>query len=245
MPLDVFVARTLKHVPWLHRPAKALYWRLFPTTEMLLDRVLGAPETLSFVQVGSNDAGYGDPLFDRVAAHDGWRGLLVEPVPSVHERLRRRYGELPDAAARFRFEQAAVTTEDGTRTFHHVDPAAADDPDLDLPVWWDQLSGFDRGHIVRMLPQVEPYVRAQPLPCVSFASLCAKHGIEGFDLLHIDTEGHDWSILRQVDLARHRPQVVVFEHKHLAAGEEAAALRHLRRHGYRCRRLRNDVVAWR
>ncbi|MBK7697246.1 MAG: FkbM family methyltransferase [Saprospiraceae bacterium] len=36
------------------------------------------------------------------------------------------------------------------------------------------------------------------------------------DLLHIDTEGYDWEILKQLRLAKYFPRPIIFEHKHLS-----------------------------
>jgi hypothetical protein len=70
------------------------------------------------------------------------------------------------------------------------------------------------------------------VPCLTFASLLAAHGLERVDLLLTDTEGHDWEILRSIDLAAHHPRVVVYEHYHLAVDDRADCRSHLRAHGY-------------
>ncbi len=54
------------------------------------------------------------------------------------------------------------------------------------------------------------------------------------DLLQIDTEGYDATILRMIDFSRCRPRLIKFEHKSLSAGERAGCDRsRLRAHGYR------------
>ena len=40
-------------------------------------------------------------------------------------------------------------------------------------------------------------------------------GLERLDLLVVDTEGHDWEILRHAPLERLRPRLIVYEHFHL------------------------------
>ena len=47
--------------------------------------------------------------------------------------------------------------------------------------------------------------------CLSVATLLARHSIVRLDLLVIDTEGWDWRILRQFDLARLQPKLLLYE----------------------------------
>jgi FkbM family methyltransferase len=56
-----------------------------------------------------------------------------------------------------------------------------------------------------------------------------------FHLLSIDVEGHDYEVLRSLDLARFRPRLVVIEMHDfdLAAPNDSAIYRHLIHEGYR------------
>jgi hypothetical protein len=49
---------------------------------------------------------------------------------------------------------------------------------------------------------------------VTLPGLLETHDIRWIDLLHIDTEGHDWKILRQLNLDKISPFVIMFENKH-------------------------------
>ena len=59
--------------------------------------------------------------------------------------------------------------------------------------------------------------------CDTFANVCADHGIEKFDVLHIDVEGYDYELLNDIDLTAFTPSIVLFEHKHLSEQDYAAA----------------------
>jgi hypothetical protein len=62
----------------------------------------------------------------------------------------------------------------------------------------------------------------------------------------IDTEGHDWEILRAFDFTRFHPALVMFEHQHLSANDKAAAYALLKTQGYECRETpEGDAMAWR
>jgi FkbM family methyltransferase len=133
----------------------------------------------------------------------GWTGVLVEPVPAVFARLRDTVGERPG----LRLVNAAVAERAGRVPFYS-DPAD------------DTLGSLD------------PAQLADPVVTEVDAVTWAELAVERADLLVIDTEGHDWEILRHAPLERLRPRLIVFEHYHLPAGDRDAARDHLRELGY-------------
>src|SRR5262249_52325477 len=70
------------------------------------------------------------------------------------------------------------------------------------------------------------------LPTLTFESLCRRHGVGQIDLLHIDAEGSDFDVVQSIDFAAHRPRLVIYEHYHLSADDQAACREHLRARGY-------------
>jgi len=182
-----------------------------------------------FVEIGANDGDQHDHLSPFIVER-GWRGVMVEPVPYVFERLRRNFG----AADGVRLEMAAIAARDGTSTLFHL--AEAPDPAAEgLPEWYDGIGSFSREALLAHAAQItgiEQMVVETQVPCMTFDSLCAKHGLAAVDLLALDTEGHDWEILKTVDLSQWRPRLVVYEHYHLNGSDREEAARHLRRHGY-------------
>jgi FkbM family methyltransferase len=177
-----------------------------------------------FVEIGSNDGEQHDHLRPFIVS-SRWSGIMVEPVPYVFERLRANYGDLD----RVTLENAAIADRDGRMPFYHL--AQAGDEDLErLPSWYDGIGSFSReavlGH-ARHIPDIDERLVETSVPCLAFDSLLERHGVERVDLLLIDTEGYDWEILRGLDLRRHRPRMVVFEHYHLPAETRARARTHL------------------
>ena len=77
-------------------------------------------------------------------------------------------------------------------------------------------------------------------------TLLERHGISRIDLLVIDTEGHDFEILRALDFTRFRPVLLMFEHQHLSANDKAAAYALLETHGYKFKETpEGHAIAWR
>ena len=58
----------------------------------------------------------GDPLHDLIKANPRWRGIFIEPLAELFERLTATYG----ADDRFAFEQVAIRTRLSERWFYYV-----------------------------------------------------------------------------------------------------------------------------
>src|SRR5205814_148392 len=89
------------------------------------------------VQIGAHDgATMGqDPLRHELLSRP-WRGILVEPVPPVFERLKANYRANP----RLIFENAAIAESDGVRDLYHLPESS------DRTIWkgYDALGSFRR-----------------------------------------------------------------------------------------------------
>jgi FkbM family methyltransferase len=174
------------------------------TAELLLGQ-----KKIQVVQIGSNDGVTGDPIHELLKQYKDWRALFVEPVPFLFERLKKNY---PDGS-RFDFENSIIN--DGSEvSFFWCSESAKKELD-NLPIWWDQLGSFSRDHILSQLPIIEPYIVERRVRGITIMELLDKYSISNVDLLHIDAEGADFTILSQLDLNLFTPTIILFEHKHL------------------------------
>lgn len=191
------------------------------------------------VQIGANDGVAGDPLADAFSK-TRWSGLLVEPVPYLYETLVARYRDRPEV----RIERAAVSTHDGEAPFFRLRSVPGETPE-----WFNQLATLDRAVLLKhrsSIPEIDSLLIEERVPTVRLDTLLARHGVSRIDLLVVDTEGHDWEILRALDFTRFRPALLMFEHQHLSANDKAAAYALLETHGYECRETpEGDAIAWR
>jgi FkbM family methyltransferase len=206
-----------------HRPAPR--HRMLPLLEIFADL---RPEAF-FVQIGSHDGQQQDPLRE-VILRKRWRGIMVEPVPYVFERLRHHYGHLP----RVILENMAVASQDGPVPFYHLAPAE-DAGRPGLPIWFDALGSLRRDVVLAhkpFIPDIAERIVELNVPAVTFASLCDRHGVQTIDLLHTDTEGYDAEILNQLDFERLKPTVIVYESLHLSEPDKRQCAARLRSRGY-------------
>ena len=179
-------------------------------------------EDATVVQIGSNDGKKCDPLNRVLQTRPGWRALFVEPVPYLFERLKQNY------AGNDRHQFACTAINHGeTATFYHVDPIANEQL-AELPDYYELLGSFDRDHILKHADGVlEPFIVETEIEGTSLSDLLTRHDIEDPTVLHIDTEGHDWEVLKQLDLTRHEPRLILLEHAHLSEEEKDSVVRFL------------------
>ncbi|MEQ8551301.1 MAG: FkbM family methyltransferase [Cyclobacteriaceae bacterium] len=170
-------------------------------------------DEVTFLQVGSNDGKTGDPIYPFVTKR-GWRGILVEPIPGIFQKLRQNYRGFENQLL---FENIAIGNESKIQTFF----ALSDSFQKKYPVHWaDQLGSLDRHVIVKhkhKFPDIEDYITEIRVPTMSINDLLHKHFnfLGHLDLLHIDAEGLDYQILKEFNFKMFLPHVIIYEHIHL------------------------------
>jgi FkbM family methyltransferase len=186
------------------------------------------PEAV-FVEIGANDGEAHDHLQSHIRRR-GWRGVMVEPVPYVFERLRANYGDLE----RVKLENAAIAESDGELPFWHL-PETSEPESRGLPDWYHALGSLSRDAVLAnrdLIPGLEEKLVSTPVRCLTLDSLLARHGLDRVDLFAVDTEGYDAVVVGQLDLARVRPRLILYEHYHLGDEERSACRERLAESGY-------------
>lgn len=233
--------RTAARADWLNRHMPWRLWCVVGAADALtVAWVLAARSArpLTFVQIGSNDGVIHDPIHE-VVRTCGWRGVLVEPLPVYFRKLVANYAGVPNLV----FENVAIGANNGTATMYSVDPRPGD------PYWVELVSSFRKEVILSHGPVLADVgnrlVEAQ-VETITLPSLVSRHGLESIDLLHIDAEGYDFEILKQIDFsAPWAPSYIMFEKEHFDSRSYKTAKRMLRAGGYRCIDMWPDALAFR
>ena len=160
-----------------------------------------------FLQIGANDGVAGDPIHELVITYR-WKGILVEPVPYLFDKLKKNYAR---AACRLVFENVAISTEAEKRIIYYIA-----DENNDLPNWVKGINSFNKAHILWQecnFPSIRDYVEEQAIDCISLRELMTRNNIDKVNLLLIDVEGYDYEVLKQLDIFAELPEVVIYEHK--------------------------------
>jgi len=241
--LKYLVGRLKRH-PILYFQLKKFYENFNPPLEKRLEKIFSDKDDTFFIQVGSNDGKLGDPIRRLIVSNKTWKGIFIEPVPYLFEKLKLTY----ENSSRFIFENVAISSKSGRQKFFYI--PELDKTDLNLPEWIDQLGSFDKKHILKHLEEfdiehLKEYIIEDIVDCATFEEICRRNEVRRIDLLHIDAEGYDFKVLSQVDFSKYKPSVVLFENKHLPEHEVIQAECLLKDEGYKWISLKGDHLCLR
>lgn len=196
-------------------------------------------DKVNFIQVGSNDGVSNDPLFE-FANKKNWAGYCIEPIPLNFQKLKNNYSHTPE----IKLLNLAIG-EDGYLTMYYIDPIKAKFFNIDLPEWYNQLASFNRDLVVSDINGINRYqiLESINVKAISFNTSIEKYNISKVDLLHIDTEGADWSILSSFPFIKLMPDVIIFEHNHISLNDYKKAVHFLRKEGYLLLKVNTDTFA--
>jgi FkbM family methyltransferase len=169
----------------------------------LIDLILGQPwvldkkEAFIFVQVGANDGiSGGDPIRKHLLQNK-WKGLMIEPNPVAFSKLQHLYEHQPNIT----LENVAIAPAKGVGNLY-VNPN-------------ENTTG---SMILGVAQHQNPSVKLDvfEVTCIPLDQVLQKHRISAIDLLQIDTEGFELSVLKSLDFNRVSPKIIHFEHGHLS-----------------------------
>jgi len=170
-----------------------------------------------FIEIGSCD-------FDTLnhLADYGWKGLIVEPIKKYLDNLPRKEG--------IEYVNVAIDKVDGKRMIQTwKEEQILRDSDF------KGMSGFNN------LPKNQRFLEDMEVDCLTISSLLKKYPIPQIDFLKIDTEGHDFTVLRQFPFEGNlRPKLIKVEHKHL---DEQILITLLKNKNYEVYQEKNDLYA--
>lgn len=144
----------------------------------------------------------------------GWRGVNIDAN-----------GDLIDECKKVRKQdlcfQAAVSDSVRQVVFHKAEGSLMSTIDSVKYEEWKELSMFRHRH----------EEKATTRTLTSILDECWPKEDE-IDLLSIDVEGHDFQVLRSLDLRRYRPKIIVIEMHSVEKIEDNDIYRYLNAHGY-------------
>jgi len=85
--------------------------------------------------------------------------------------------------------------------------------DRALPNWIDQLTSVYPDHVKNHHLNIQSNL--VKVPCTTLNEIIKEYQITELNSLVIDTEGHDFEILNDLDLNLLKPKKIIFEHKHM------------------------------
>jgi FkbM family methyltransferase len=204
------------------------------------------------VQLGANDGKTHDPLHKYIFKYQ-LPGLLVEPQTDVFERLKGNYKENPNLI----FANVAIGERDGEVPFYRIKPELV----LEGKEYKASSgSSFYREQIIQnVINRLPPkqknilkyissnpydYVREDKVKVMTLSSLLGSYGIRKIDLYFSDCQGHDYKIIKQLDLSKFIPDIINYEHALLEPDELIASRDFLKINGYKYFISEGDTCAY-
>ena len=151
-----------------------------------------------FVELGANN-GISQSNTAYLERYRQWSGILIEPIPRLFRECRRNR---PKAV---HFNCACVDPDTATQEIVGM-------MDCNLMSVVSGALGEKEATWIASGEQVQN-IRAQPVrvPCRTLSSILEECGNPAVDLLSLDVEGYETSVLQGLDLSRHRPRYILVE----------------------------------
>lgn len=190
-----------------------------------------------FIQIGSNDGLTGDPINYFVVKHK-WKGILVEPIKYLFNRLIKNYNNKRGLI----FKNVAVSKKRGYKTIYYLK-----EQKTGLPWWHNQLGSFYKKNVLKhkdKIKNIKNYLIKEKVKCVTINDILKKNKVDKIDLLHIDTEGYDYEIIKSLNFKKIVPEMIFYEHKHLNIKNKNLCNKFLLNKGYLIIEGEKDTLAY-
>ncbi len=153
-----------------------------------------------FVELGAND-GFTQSNTRYLEEGKGWSGVLVEPIPELYKRAKRRRRKAKtyqSACVPFGFSQDAI--EVMYANLMSYIPGALKDT---------QTEQKHLDDAVRVQKNIQPYLIK--VPARTLTSILIEAQITQIDFLSLDVEGFEADVLRGLDFERFAPRFMLIE----------------------------------
>ncbi len=162
----------------------------------------------TIIQIGSHVGNtINDPIFKNVDLST--RLFLIEPVPYLFHQLQNNYKSKMNSVSNITFINKAVS--DTVGEIELTVPSEHNDF-TKLPFWASQLGSVRPNHANDHIPTL--LTETIKVQTTTIDALINEYNIKEIDVLHTDTEGHDYTILMNYSF-KVKPRQVLFEHKHM------------------------------
>lgn len=165
-----------------------------PKIDVIYEQYFGQRTDGCFVEVGAFDGEYSSNTSG--LADIGWTGYYIEPVPEYCQRCRKRHESNKNVTV----SECAIGSEPGNVEVNVGGPLTTirDEVKQNFKSL-DWAKGFFVGNKIQVKQlTLEDYL--------------VKHGVKAqFELLVVDVEGYEWNVLRNFDIHKWQPQMVIIE----------------------------------
>jgi FkbM family methyltransferase len=198
------------------------------------------------VQIGANDGVLQDPL-KLCRRNPAWRTWLLEPQPAIFSRLKKNVADEPGSVCL----PYALAETPGKLRIYVVDEEAvvlvgSDGKRHDFSLHTSTNENKLREEVtvlMRMKEIPESWIRAVDVTAIDWNQLLDGEVGDAINVVLMDAEGMDATLLRAFPFSRRQPEVVVFEHMWMDRDDFQSIRKLLEGAGYRLMSLGTDTVA--
>ncbi len=190
-----------------------------------------------FIQIGANNGLLDDPINHYIKKYH-WKGILVEPVHEYFNSLKKTYAMEKGLF----FENSAISDRRGKKRIYRLKHGVKN-----IARWYQGLASFDKDNLIAHkfgFPEIEKYIEEETVNCITLLDLVSKYKAKKVDLLCIDVEGYEMTIIKQIPLLKVKPSIILYEHKHLNKNDRQECHGILVGLGYTLSRKITDTICY-
>lgn len=176
----------------------------------ILDNYVKENEIKKFIQIGVNDGVQSD-WFREFILKNNWHGLMIEPHPLYIKEAIQSYSHINNLTW---IESAVTNTPNVSKTLYYVDQRMVDN----VAIQYKGVASFDKEHLIKHRVQLQD-IKTIDVPCVSLSSLLDKYNFWDVDMIVMDVEGHEKSVIESCDWSKCNPSILIFETAHMAESD--------------------------
>ena len=193
------------------------------------------------IQIGANDGKSDDFLRDSIAKDT--KVLLVEPIESAFVELKKNYLGYQNV----KFINKAIDILNGKKTIYLVNPKYYQHYKKKYKSenveWLTVLASFNKDHLSNHGIKLN-HITSYEIDCITFNDLIVEFNFKEVGLLVIDTEGHDYALVKDfIEKTDLRP-VIIFEWIHMHKNEAENLMNLLKREEYKVLKIDKDLICF-
>tara|TARA_B100000424_G_scaffold104122_1_gene78417 strand:- start:16315 stop:16878 length:564 start_codon:yes stop_codon:yes gene_type:complete len=171
-----------------------------------------------FIEVGTCD-------FDTLEklAKNGWDGIMIEPVKEYMDKLPK--------FDNVHYENIAISDIKEDVDIHYINPNKITHQNNEWLKGISAINGSSGPFALQLNKDLDMFKNCMKttVKTMTLNELCEKYNVTEVDFLKIDTEGHDYRVLKTLDLDKINVRMIKIEHKHL---NQQLIIDHLHNHNY-------------
>ncbi len=193
----------------------------------------------NIIQIGANDGKSDD--FLRTSINTDTNVLLVEPIKSAFEQLKKNYSGFKNV----RFVNKAIDTNSGKKNIFSVNPKYYDfykkkyqSNDVG---WLTIIASFDKNHL-KYHGIKSGHIQSTEIECINFKDLIDQYNFDSLDLLVVDTEGYDEILITNFIKNTNIRPLIILEWIHIQKNKAEDLIELLKSNNYKLIKVSKDLV---